>query len=500
MSRTLLSGGVVVTMVDDEPADWLLVEEGVVVGSGRSSDLPRADSRVDLDGAVVVPGFCDSHVHLGATGLAELAVDLGDCGSARAVADAFRPRAAGGGVLYGTNLSAALGEVLTRFDLDEAVGDRPALAAQSDLHSCVVSSALLNSLPETDLSSDGRAYGRLRETDAASAWRWLDAGLTPEQHRAAVEAAATAAIRRGVTEVHEMFVLEWRDWRSYDLLADHIPQLPLRVYPYIATTDVKAVVGRGIPCIGGDLFLDGAFGSRTAWLSEPYSDRPDEPDESGMSYRSDDEVRGFFLEAQRNGLQTGVHAIGDAAVSQAISAWEWVASVVGIEAVRRLHHRIEHFECASDDHIRRAVALGLTASVQPAFDRLWGGPDGLYARRISWKRAAAMNRFSSMRAAGLRLGAGSDSTVTPLDPFLQMASLREHHVRDERLDARSALHVHTAGSHSLGGDGRGGSLAPGEPADLVVLDRNPLQVDAAGLIETEVLSTWAAGRPVWPRP
>ena len=199
---------------------------------------------------------------------------------------------------------------------------------------------------------------------------------------------------------------------------------------------------------------------------------------------------------------TGVHAIGDAAIEQAISTWEKVAAKIGVEAVASLGHRIEHFECASDDHIRRAAALNLGASVQPCFDRYWGGEDGLYSERIGWERASQMNRFKSMLDAGLVVGAGSDSTVTPLDPFLQMAALREHHVPEQRLGPRVALMLHTYGGQALM---RGvsaaklGAIEPGRRADLALLDRDPIDCTTEQMLETEVLGTWIAGQRVWPK-
>ena len=145
------------------------------------------------------------------------------------------------------------------------------------------------------------------------------------------------------------------------------------------------------------------------------------------------------------------------------------------------------------DAIARAASLGLRASVQPAFDHYWGGADGLYARRIGWDRARMMNRFKSMAGSGMVVGAGSDTTVTPLDPFLQMHALRNHHVEDERLRAADALYMHTAGSRAL-------RATQADPlrADLTWLDRDPVETDPHELLKTEVLGTWIEGRRVFP--
>lgn len=496
MTSTLFYGGTILTLNDCAPrAEWLVAEGGEIASVGEGADLPPAHLRVDLEGAVLVPGFCDAHVHMTATGLSDLAIDLSSCRSPADVSTAFRYAGGTADLMLGVNLRAEVGDAMSSDFLDDGVGDRPAMAAQTDLHSVVASTALLAELTRSGAVAGGRT-GILREKDAAAAWRWLDASLTGEQLRRALDAATTRALSRGVTEAHEMFVLEWRGWRSFDEMTAYIPSLPIRLFPFVSTTDLDAVVARGLGCVGGDLFLDGSFGSCTAWLREPYDAGPC-AGATGMSYRTDEDVVDLFTRAQDLRLQTAVHAIGDAAIEQAISAWEAVARAGSLAAVRAGGHRIEHFECADDDHIKRAAALGLRASVQPAFDRFWGGPSGLYSERIGWTRAKIMNRFNTMRAAGIVVGAGSDSTVTPLDPFIQMAALMAHHLPEERMTLWDAMLAHTRGSHLLGGDGRGGLIAPGEPADFAVLDADPTETGPDDLADIRVLSTWVTGRCVW---
>ncbi|MDQ4123976.1 MAG: amidohydrolase [Actinomycetota bacterium] len=496
----LFSGGRVLT--PGGPADWVLVEDGTVTATGAQGQEPRADRRVDLDGGVLLPSFCDAHVHLPATGLYAAGMDFRGEKSSRAILDAFAERARQpDSILFGGNFEDPLDRPLTAALLDESVGDRPALVARADMHSCVVSSALLGKLDVRGLEGvdveDGQPTGYLREEAAGAAWRWFDSSLPRSQQRDAIGAAVELAYSKGVTSVHEMYVVEWRGWDSLEVFQETVADAALQIVLYVATDEVERVRDMGLPRIGGDYFLDGSFGSHTAWLSEPYATAPPEGSPpAGISYRDNAELLELFRSAQASFLQMGVHAIGDAAIEQAISTWEKVAAETGEDAVRSLGHRIEHFECATDDHIDRAARLGLRASVQPAFDHYWGGTDELYARRIGPERALRMNRFGTMVRAGLRLGAGSDSTVTPLDPFLQTAALRNHHVEAERLDAAAALEMHTVGSRAMAGDASAGLIAAGQRADLVLVDRDPLTTeDVAG---TEVLGTWIAGERVWP--
>ena len=502
---TVFHGGSVLRLPGAALADWLLVagEQVQAVGNGEP---PAADRRVDLDGGTLMPAFCDAHVHLPATGLYEMGLDFRGERSTTKILDGFKVRAAAGdGILFGGNFEDPLDAPLTRVDLDAVVGERAALLARADMHSCVVSTALLDQLEVAELEGidtdeQGRPTGYLREKAAAEAWSWFDRTLPTTQQQAAVKAAIRRAYSRGIASVHEMFVVEWRGWPSLEVFLDAIAEAALDIVTYVGTSEVDKVADIGFDQVGGDFFLDGSFGSHTAWMKEGYiSPPPEGTPPTGISYRSDEELLEFFMRAQERDMQAGVHAIGDAAIEQAISTWEKVAERVGLEAVRELGHRIEHFECSSDDHISRAAELGLRASIQPAFDRFWGGDDGLYARRIGPEAARAMNRFASMLNGGLTVGAGSDSTVTPMDPFLQLAALREHNVDDEGLGKVEALRLHTTGARALAlGPSLAGSLEPTAPADLVWLDRNPAEIAVDSLLETQVLGTWVLGQRVWP--
>lgn len=507
--RTIFVNGRIRTVIDESDHDWVLVEDDRIVGVGDLADGPPADRIVDLEGGTLVPAFCDAHAHLPATGLQAAGMDFRAERSAQRIMDAFSERARSGGeVLYGGNFEDPLDRPLTRSEMDAAVGGEPALLSRADMHSCVVSSTLLESLSldgveGVDRDDDGRPTGYLREQAASEAWRWFDANLPPAAQKEAVRTAVDLAYSKGIARIHEMFVVEWRGWKSLETFMEAVSETALHVSPFVGTMDVERVKETGLPRIGGDLFLDGSFGSHTAWMSEPYlSTPPSGSGPTGIGYRDDDDLFEFFMDAQDAGLMTGVHAIGDAAIEQGIATWERVAEKVGVEAVGNLGHRIEHFECASDDHIKRAAALNLGASVQPCFDRYWGGENGLYAQRIGWARASEMNRFKSMLEAGLVVGAGSDSTVTPLDPFLQMAALREHHVTEQRLGPRVALMLHTYGGQALM---RGisaaklGAIDAGRRADLALLDRDPIDTSTEEMLGTQVLGTWIAGQRVWPK-
>ncbi|MFT4009642.1 MAG: amidohydrolase family protein, partial [Nocardioidaceae bacterium] len=132
-------------------------------------------------------------------------------------------------------------------------------------------------------------------------------------------------------------------------------------------------------------------------------------------------------------------------------------------------HRIEHLELATPQELERLGSFGVTASVQPAFDELWGGNEGLYARRLG-ERSRTMNSFATMNRAGLPLAFGSDTPVTPLGPWAAIRAAAWHHAEAERVTARAAFNAHTRGGWRAAGRDEGGVIAVGAPASIAVFD------------------------------
>jgi hypothetical protein len=146
------------------------------------------------------------------------------------------------------------------------------------------------------------------------------------------------------------------------------------------------------------------------------------------------------------------------------------ADVVGAPALVQGRHRLEHVEMATTEDMALLGSLGVTASMQPKFDAGWGGADSLYARRLGVDRATPMNAFSSMTRAGVPLAFGSDTPVTPFDPWAGVRAAAWHHTASERITARAAFNAHTRGGWRAAGRDEGGVLALGAPASIAVWD------------------------------
>ncbi|WP_344588430.1 amidohydrolase family protein, partial [Kitasatospora paracochleata] len=146
--------------------------------------------------------------------------------------------------------------------------------------------------------------------------------------------------------------------------------------------------------------------------------------------------------------------------------------------VRALRHRVEHAEALDDKAVAAFAELGLTASVQPAFDAAWGGPDGMYVQRLGAERAAGLNPFAAMLRAGVPLAFGSDAPVTPLDPWGTVRAAAFHLTPEHRISARAAFTAHTRGGWRALGRDQDGVLVPGAVASYAVWDVADLVVQA----------------------
>ncbi|MET9168550.1 amidohydrolase [Streptomyces cellulosae] len=468
----------------DPFATAMVVERGQVawVGSEGAADAfaDGVDEVVDLDGALVTPAFTDAHVHTTATGLALTGLDLSTAASLEDALARVREFAAArpdDRVLLGHGWDAARwpgGRPPTRAELDEATGGRPLYLSRIDVHSAVVSTALLDLVAggatcvtreDRPLTGDDHHVVRAAALGA----------VTPAQREAAQRAALAHAASLGIGTVHECGGPEISSEDDFTGLLRLAREEPgPRVVGYWAEQDVAKARELGALGAAGDLFADGALGSHTACLHEPYADAA----HTGTAHLDADAVAAHVAACTEAGLQAGFHAIGDAAVSTVVDGVRAAAEKLGLARVRAARHRVEHAEMVTAETIAAFAELGLTASVQPAFDALWGGEDGMYAQRLGVERARTLNPFAALLRAGVPLAFGSDSPVTPLDPWGTVRAAAFHRTPGHRVSVRAAFTAHTRGGWRATGRDDAGVLVPGAPADYAVWRTGELVVQA----------------------
>ena len=520
MASTLYRNGVVHSGADPF-AEAILVEDGTVAWLGSEDSAAffaaRSDTVVDLDGALVTPAFVDAHAHVLETGFALDGVDLSAAGGVHSLADALaavhravraRPADQAEAPLLGFGWDEEEWPEKRRptpGELDAAAGGAPAYLARVDVHSALVTSTFarragLESLP--GWHDDGWVTGPAHHVARDEAHR-----VEPARRSALYRGVLGHAAARGIVSLHEMSA-PFVDTRAglVELLAttaDAASGLPLvvgyRAEQCVTVDDARALLAAvpGLTGIGGDLNVDGSIGSRTAALRAPYADAPDE---SGVLYLTAEQVANHVAAVTRAGVHAGFHVIGDRAMDEVLLGLQAAAAVEGAGPVAAAGHRLEHAEMVDAMTLAQLVLLGVRISAQPAFDATWGGAARLYATRLGAGRGAALNPLADLAAAGVPLAFGSDTPVTPIDPWAGVRAAVNHTAVDQRVSGRAAFRAATRGGWRLAGlDGTGaGELRVGAPAHLAVWRVPVLSVEPG----QGRLSTWSpearAGTPLLP--
>jgi predicted amidohydrolase YtcJ len=510
------------TLADPPITRALLLANGRVAAIGDPDTLrARAPAAkvLDLRGASLTPGLTDAHVHLTEWAFARREADLTEATTpehaARSVADHARTSTSGWIRGRGWNPHRWGGRQPHREILDAVIADRPVALQSHDMHALWVNSAALRAAGVVGSTADpdggqivrdenGEPTGLLLEWAGPLVMRELPVP-TIDEVAAAVLDAQRELHALGITGVHSFPGVHLTD-------PDPLPvvlrlhengSLRLRVLQHLRLDRVDHAVRLGLRSGFGDawlrigavkMFLDGALGSRTAWMRAPYEDG------SGCGMRTLDpaDFRAHVEHAAAHGIAAAVHAIGDAAVSLALD-------VLGAATrVPALPHRIEHLQCCPPERLADAAAAGIVCSMQPAHlitdwriaDREWGHA-----------RSRGAFALASLLAHGTVLAFGSDVPVEPVDPRLGLFAAvarqdlagepRAGWFAEERIDAGAALRAYTIGpARAAGLPAPHGSLAPGAPADCVAWERDPLTCEAQALLGLRCLATIVGGELV----
>ncbi|MGN6441702.1 MAG: amidohydrolase [Arthrobacter sp.] len=471
-------------LVDGDTVAWVGSEQAASSIADSSMEV------IDLRGALVAPGFVDSHMHLTETGIALESLQLGAVTSARALLDAVAGAGGNGPVLgHGWDETTWADSTLpSAEELERAAGARPVYLSRVDVHLALVSPSLAQS---ADLRGKDGYDGGPRVTRAAhEAARLATRRLPRESLKRHQERALAEAAANGYVAVAEMGAPHIGGVDDLLLAAawnggvDGGAQFP-EVLPYwgelVSTEEqARALVGQfegGIRGLAGDLNIDGSLGSRTAALRAGYSDAAQE---RGALYLSVDQAAAHLAACSLAGIQGGFHVIGDAGLDAALEALDLAAKEVGEQRVRAAGHRFEHVEMADAAAVAKLAHYSVTVSAQPAFDAAWGGAGGLYEQRLG-ELSRSMNPVAAFYSAGVPVCFGSDSPVTPLRPWASVRACVEHHNAAERISARAAFLGHTragwrAARHA---NPMAGQLVPGAPASFAVWEVEELMVQVA---------------------
>ncbi len=515
MRDIIFVNGQIVTMNPQQPQVAALALRGEhILALGTEEDVraqlaPRPEV-VDLQGQCLLPGFHDSHVHLGQHGveLSQLRLE-----SARTLAEGLacvRRRAedlpAGSWILGSGFLMSRWGvSSLHKRDLDVLTPHHPVLLRSQDHHSAWANSAALKAAgigaatanPESGeivRDSSGEATGLLLEHAyalVAAAVPAMDAAALSETIRAA--GANLASL--GLTTVHHMAAEPVAFFREMASQAS-TGQYPLRIWACIPQADIEQAAALGLGTgMGGDhfqlggakFFADGALGSLTARMLEPFEGTQ----ELGVEVDGRDLLLERIPLALQAGLMPVIHAIGDAANRMVLDV---LAETQQLWLAAGLRPRVEHAQHLSPADIPRFAQLGVTVSMQPIHFRF----DARRTAELLGERLHTTHAWQSLWRSGSSLALGSDTPVASPDVMagLRTATMRQAEEGDvftpeECLSIQQALEGYTVNAAlAINWQQRSGQLMPGFDADLVILSHDP----NAGLDTLSVKATMKAGR------
>ncbi|WP_425322381.1 amidohydrolase [Croceicoccus marinus] len=505
-------------------AAMLIDDDGRVAKLYQRRDrLPKdVDYRLDGDGRVLIPSFIDSHVHLIDTGLAAMILDLSDTATLAEAQGKIADYAAqypNRSWIIGRGWNQekwGLGRFPTAADLDAAVGDRPVWMMRADGHAGWANSAAIAAAGVTAETADPDGGRILRGDGDAPEGVFVDNAMDsiaslvpeprPEERDLALQKAQQMLLAHGITAVADMGTTI-DGWQALRRAGDK-GRLQIRVMGYAAGLDVMVTIAGAEPTpwlygdrlhLGGvKLYLDGALGSRGAWLLDDYADAPGE---RGLPLKSGTQLRNLMSRAAMAGFQPAVHAIGDAANREVLDAIAELRETY--EGDRRW--RIEHAQIIDPVDLPRFAQLDAIASVQPIHQT---SDRPMAEARLGPDRLLGAYAWNSLIENGTPVAFGSDSPVEPVDVWAGIAAAVTRQdaagqpfggwMPQERISREQALAGFTAaGAYAGKAEGRFGSLAPGEWADFLFVSADPLMVPNSELRDVEVEETWLAGARVF---
>ncbi|MEH3140685.1 MAG: amidohydrolase [Mycobacterium kyogaense] len=534
MSATLFTGGSMWT--GETETDAVLVVDGVVaaIGDDAKARAAQADT-IDLEGGFLMPSFGDGHAHPLYGGLEAVGPAVRPCTSVDEIVLAVKQYAEDHpdedwivGASYDGSL--APGGLFDARWLDAAVPDRPVVLRAWDYHTVWCNSVALQRagitadtpdpvLGEIPHREDGSVLGTLREWGATDLVMNV---MPPRDEDLRIGALGTAAdyfLARGVTWVQDAWVepadvatyveaarrgaLRMRfnlalygDPRHFDSQVTHFAEQQRAVAeianPLLTANTVK-------------FFADGVVENETGALLAPYCTGMHAHENRGMRNWEGDSLARAAQRVDELGLQIHIHAIGDAAVRQALDAIEYVVAQNGPRDRRPV---IAHCQLIDEADLARFAALGVIPNMQPLWAQLDALMTVLTVPRLGTERADRQYPIRTLDTSGAPLGFGSDwpvSSGAPLDGIAVATSRRTASgepaggwTPHEILPVERALSAYTAGvANQAFADNDWGVIAPGASADLVWLDRDPRAVPPLDLPGVGIRATYLRGAPAY---
>lgn len=478
---------------------FLAADNGRIVYAG--DDLPASFSQaetVDLKGGCVVPAFGDTHIHFASFAYFKAGLDcrdVADFDELAALVHDYQNERPGEKVVVGFGCSAHTvreNRLPTIEDLDK-ITKKPLFIVKYDGHAAVGNSALLRKLPRSVLADEGfeKNTGWFLSNAFYLAVNHISKSVSIPRVFQNMLGGSDALARKGIALVHTAEGVGFPLDMDIDIMRFTSRGLPQAFRTFFQTMDVNKVLRRKMPRIGGCFAtaLDGCFGSEDAALKTPYSH---DPSSTGTLFYPQKTVTDFVISANRKGLQVALHAIGDAAVSQALEAFDAALK----DSPRKNHrHIIIHADLMDAAAMGKAADLGVCIALQTPFLH-WPQEPVHYLEKILGDRIQHLIPLKSMLDHGLMIANGSDGPCTLPDPIAGIHAACNHPNQDQSVPVLEALRMHTSRCAELSfDDHERGTLSQGKKADFVVLNDNPLEIPVEKLDTLEIDAVYFGAEP-----
>lgn len=516
----IFTGGTIYTgLADPATVEAVIVgPDGRIIGTAPPLSQDWSEDEVeiiDLAGAVMFPGFTDAHAHLQGIGERELTLNLEGTASIDELVTRIEAELQGlapGAILFGRGWIETgwpEGRMPSAADLDAVSPDNPVILVRSDGHALVANTAALKAADIYDVAADPPGGRTERDENLKATGIVIDNAMMPvlalienptyDDMPKALEVGAQTYASRGWTGIHNMSAAT--DHARLLKALDDAGRLPLRVYNAFDERgfdiakrrefETARITNRAVK-----LYMDGALGSRGALLIAPYADQPET---SGLALLEPEQLHNLMMDAEEEGVQLAIHAIGDLANRRILEKFE----ELGLGA--DLRWRIEHTQMLHPDDIDRVARSGLIASMQPshAIGDLHFAP-----ARVGIDRLRGAYAWASLLKAGAPLAGGSDAPVefgSPLIEFYAAVARRdlsgfsgEGWHPEEALTRQQALALFTTGpAYAAFQEKDLGTIEAGKIADFTVFDADLMTIPEQQILKARPVMTVVGGEVVW---
>jgi predicted amidohydrolase YtcJ len=504
-------------------AQAVALANGKILAIGNNKDILRIASsstrKIDVGGSTITPGFIDAHSHPAYSGRAHLRNVDCDLRSISAIKDAIKDKSSItapdnwiSGFKY-DDTKTSDGRYINRYDLDEVTTNHPVLITHRGGHTAYVNSKALE-LANIDKTTpdpsggqiirgdNGEPTGLLKENAVELVSHLIPNEFSDKDYQEGVKLITQMMSKSGVTSVTDAYG-EPKDLNAYrDALSSD--ELSSRIYCMIAYYDIEEMISKGMKTgdgnnwvrIGGmKLTCDGSISERTARLSKSYIGRPDD---FGIIVMDEEELYDYAIKAHKADWQIGIHANGDVGIDKSLNVFERIQKEHPRDDPR---FRLEHCTVINKDLINRIKKLNAIPCPFSTYVYFHG------EKMVNYGKERLENMFAvkSFLDAGINVTQTSDYPPGPFEPMMAIQSSVTRTDMSgnvwgpsQKISVEEAIKVGTInGAYASYEEHIKGSLEAGKLADLVVLEKDPAQVDPNAIIDIKVERTMVGGKWVY---